>query len=31
MIGYNNAFWMYTVVSMIAIPLVFMVGKPKGT
>ena len=31
LIGYNNAFWMYTVVSMIAIPLVFMVGRPKGT
>ena len=30
MIGYNNAFWMYTVVSMLAIPLVFMVGRPKG-
>jgi MFS transporter, DHA2 family, multidrug resistance protein len=31
MIGYNNAFWMYTVVSIVAIPLVFMVGRPKGT
>ena len=31
MIGYNNAFWMYTVVSIVALPLVFMVGRPKGS
>jgi len=29
-IGYLNAFWMYTVVSAIAIPLVLMVRRPKA-
>ena len=29
LIGYLNAFWMYTAVSAIAIPLVFMVRRPK--
>jgi MFS transporter, DHA2 family, multidrug resistance protein len=28
-IGYLNAFWMYTVVSAIAIPLVLMVRRPR--
>jgi MFS transporter, DHA2 family, multidrug resistance protein len=30
LIGYLNAFWMYTAVSAIAIPLVFMVRRPRG-
>jgi DHA2 family multidrug resistance protein len=30
MIGYLNAFWMYTVASAIALPLVFIVRRPKG-
>jgi DHA2 family multidrug resistance protein len=30
LIGYTNAFWMYTVVSMIAIPLVLMTGKRRS-
>jgi DHA2 family multidrug resistance protein len=29
LIGYSNAFWMYTAVSVLAIPLVFMVGQPR--
>ena len=30
LIGYLNAFWMYTAVSAMAIPLVFMVRRPRG-
>ena len=30
LIGYLNAFFMYTAVSAIAIPLVFMVRRPRG-
>jgi len=30
LIGYLNAFWMYTTVSAIAIPLVFMVRRPRA-
>jgi DHA2 family multidrug resistance protein len=29
LIGYLNAFWMYTAVSAMAIPLVFMVRRPR--
>jgi DHA2 family multidrug resistance protein len=30
LIGYLNAFWMYTAVSALAVPLVFMVRRPRG-
>lgn len=30
LIGYLNAFWMYTAVSAIALPLVFMVRRPRA-